>query len=187
MRLDASELRKDAAVNRATRLARQNSNTIHPVNSPELPTLMALIFSTIYANGTLLATTDERHPTATDPDQATTYVYDRTTNGCVLLHTPKRSGNDSLPRTTTYYYDQNGVGDDYTRTANVPTKVVSPGGKIVKTTYDKNLRTLTVTAVGVAPAVDAVTTYTYDNNGTVVKSEDPNNNITTYQYDALDR
>ena len=140
-----------------------------------------------YANGTLLATTDERHPTATDPDQATTYAYDnykRVRN----VTTPKRSGNDSLPRTTTYYYDQNGTVDDYTRTADVPTKVVSPGGKVIKTTYDNNLRARTVRVVGDSTNVpDAVTTYGYDNNGNVRTMQDPNNNTTTYDYDALDR
>jgi RHS repeat-associated protein len=139
-----------------------------------------------YANGTLLATTDERHPTATDPDQATTYAYDnykRVRN----VTTPKRGSSDTLPRTTNYYYDdQNGLSE-YARTADVPRKVVSPGGKTVQMTYDNNLRTLTVRVIGDSNVLDAVTTYGYDNNGNVHTVQDPRNNITTYDYDALDR
>jgi RHS repeat-associated protein len=140
-----------------------------------------------WANRALMATTDERHPTTSDPDQATVYFQDNYKRLRAVI-TPKRSGNDPLPRTTTYYYDQNGVGDDdYTRTADVPTKIVSPGGKIIRTTYDNNLRARTVRIVGDSNVPDAVTTYGYDNNGSVHTVQDPRNNITTYDYDALDR
>lgn len=139
-----------------------------------------------WTNRTLMATTDERHPTTTDPDQATVYFYDDYKR-LRTVTTPKRSGNDNLSRTTTYYYDQNGVGEDYMRTVDAPTRVISPGGKVVKTTYDNNLRAQTVRVFGDSNVGDALTTYGYDNNGNVTTVQDPRNYITTYEYDALDR
>jgi RHS repeat-associated protein len=144
------------------------------------------------ANGTLWWTADERHPSVDDNnlDYATVYTYDDYKR-LRTVTTPKRSATDSLPRTTTYYYDHSGSGEDFTRTAALPTSVVSPGGKIVQTAYDENLRTLSVTAVGDTSVQDATTSYTYDANGNVLSVTEPNGQstgaVTTYVYDKMNR
>src|SRR4029077_12761126 len=98
--------------------------------------------------GTLAWTADERHPGAsTDPNQRTSYTYDDYKR-LLTVTTPQRATGDNTPRTTTYNYDPSGSGTGYTRTVAAPTKVTSPGGKVVNTAYDQNLRTTSVTAVG---------------------------------------
>jgi len=142
-------------------------------------------------NGTLAWTADERHAGgASDPNQRTSYTYDDYKR-LRSVTTPLRGTGDSTPRTTTYFYDQAGTGEDYTRTAAVPTKVFSPGGKVTTYTYDGNLRALSVTAVGDSNVPDAVTSYTYDDVGNVRTVKDPNGQssgaVTTYNYDQMDR
>lgn len=142
-------------------------------------------------DGTLQWTADERHSGAVnDPTQRTGYTYDDYKR-LRSISTPLRAAGDTTPRITTYFYDQNGTGEDYTRTAAVPTKVVSPGGKIVTMIYDENLRTLSVTAAGDANVPNATTSYTYDPNGNVLTVKDPNGQatgaVTTYTYDCMNR
>jgi len=138
-------------------------------------------------NGTLAWTADERHPGgATDPNQRTSYTYDDYKR-LRTVTTPLRGTGDSTPRTTTYFYDQAGTAEDYTRMAEVPTKIVSPSGKITTCAYDANLRALSVTAVGDANVANATTTYTYDAVGNPTTVTDPNGNVTTYFYDQMNR
>ncbi len=129
------------------------------------------------SNGTLASTTDEL-------SHVTTYTYDDYKR-LRSVTTPLRASGDTTPRTTYYFYDQTGTGDDYSRTAAIPTKVVSPGGKIVTTAYDENLRTMSVTAVGDSSVPDAKTGYTYDPNGNVRTVKDPNGQSTGCGHDLL--
>lgn len=143
------------------------------------------------AEGTLAWTADERHPGAsTDANQRTSYTYDDYKR-LLMVTTPQRGSGDSTPRTTTYNYDPSGSGAGYTRTAAAPIKVTSPGGKVVNTAYDQNLRTTSVTAVGDANVSSATTSYTYDANGNALTVKDPNGQstgaVTQYGYDKQNR
>ena len=142
-------------------------------------------------NGTLAWTADERHPGAvTDANQRTSYTYDDYKR-LLSVTTPLRGTGDSTARVTNYNYDPSGSGAGYTRTAAVPTKVTSPGGKVVNTIYDENLRTVSVTAVGDASVPSATTSYTYDANGNVLTVKDPNGQstgaVTTYTYNLMNQ
>jgi RHS repeat-associated protein len=143
-------------------------------------------------NGTLAWTADENHPGAsTDANQQTSYTYDDYKR-LLSVTTPLRAIGDTTSRVTSYNYDPSGNGGTgYTRTAALPTKVTSPGGKVVNIVYDENLRTTSVTAVGDANVPNATTSYTYDANGNVLTVKDPNGQVTgavtTYYYDAMNR
>jgi RHS repeat-associated protein len=142
-------------------------------------------------NGALAWTADERHTgAATDANQRTSYAYDDYKR-LLSVTTPLRATGDNTPRTTTYNYDPSGNGNGYTRTAAAPTKVTSPGGKVVNTAYDENLRPTSVTAVGDANVPSAVTSYTYDANGNVLTVKDPNGQstgaVTTYAYNVMNK
>ena len=142
--------------------------------------------------GTLAWTADERHPTAnTDPTYRTTYTYDDYKRLRTVTTTARGSG-DQTSRTTTYYYDSAGNGaEDYTHTAAVPTKVVSPGSKVTTTIYDENLRATSVTAQGDSNVPSATTTYQYDAVGNTTQVKDPNGQstglVTNYTYDEMNR
>jgi RHS repeat-associated protein len=142
-------------------------------------------------NGTLAWTADERHPGAgSDANQRTSYAYDDYKR-LLNVTTPLRATGDSTARVTNYNYDPSGSGTGYTRTAALPTKVTSPGGKVVNTAYDENLRTTSVIAVGDANVPAATTSYTYDANGNVLTVKDPNGQstgaVTTYTYNVMNR
>jgi RHS repeat-associated protein len=142
-------------------------------------------------NGTLAWTADERHPGAlTDANQRTSYVYDDYKR-LIAVTTPLRASGDNTPRTTTYNYDPTGNGTGYTRTAAAPTRITSPGGKVVNTAYDENLRATSVVAVGDANVPSATTSYTYDANGNVLTVKDPNGQatgaVTTYTYTSMNQ
>lgn len=142
-------------------------------------------------NGTLAWTADERHASAvTDANQRTSYVYDDYKR-LLSITTPLRTTGDATARITNYNYDPSGSGSGYARIAALPTKVTSPGGRTVNTSYDENLRTLSVTAVGDANVSSATTSYTYDANGNVLTVKDPNGQgtgaVTTYTYNVMNK
>ncbi len=145
------------------------------------------------SNGTLAWTADERHPVSpASPDltQSTSYTYDDYKR-LRTITTLSRGVGDATPRMTTYFYTPTGTGENYSRTASVPIKVVSPGGSIVLMSYDLNLRNLVTTALGDSNVPNASTTYSYDNNGNVRTVTDPNGQATgattTYAYDRQNR
>jgi len=86
------------------------------------------------------------------------------------LTKPRSTATSSLSYTTYYFYDTNGVGENYTVTDSNVTWVVLPSGKKTKIVYDDNRRKQSVT-VGNGTGDAATTSYTYDNAGnlTVLK------------------
>jgi RHS repeat-associated protein len=137
-------------------------------------------------NGTLASTTDELNHT-------TSYAYDDYKR-VVSVTTHRGGGDNNEYKTTTCYEDMPQcepgtvpAASSYLRTDAKPTKVISPGHKVVLTTYDQNLRTLTVTAVGDSHLAAGTTTYAYDPNGNRTTITDPNGNVTTTFYDKQNR
>ena len=102
-----------------------------------------------------------------------------------------RITGDPTPRVTNYNYDPSGNGSGYIRVNALPTKVTSPSGKVVNTSYDENLRIVNVTAIGDANVPNAITSYTYDANGNVLTVKDPNGQstgaVTTYTYNVMNQ
>src|SRR5262249_929619 len=90
---------------------------------------------------------------------------------------PVRGYGDNSQHTTHFYYDVNGVGDDYRYTDSNLSWVVPSSGKKTKTVYDDNRRKSSVTvAYG---RVDAATTsYGYDNVGNLRSITNPLNHNT---------
>jgi RHS repeat-associated protein len=91
----------------------------------------------------------------------TSYTYDDYRRS-KTLKTPGH--NTGL--TTSFYYDANGTGDDYTHTDTNVTHSTSPGGVKTTTTYDENKRK-TAVIVGDGTSDAAKTSYGYDNVGNV--------------------
>lgn len=147
-------------------------------------------------DGTLAWAADESHPDAgSNPDSRTTYAYDDYKR-VRYVTTPLRAPGDTTPRTTSYFYDSTGIGEDYTRTEANATWVVSPGPeqRKVAVTYDNNVRKMSVTQA--AGSVDeALTTYSYDIVGNLKDVLAPNQQAggpnegtkTTYFYDERNR
>lgn len=138
------------------------------------------------ANGTLTSVTDQL-------GHMTSFTYDdykrlRTSA------TPARFAGDGMNHTSTFYYDANGTGDDYTYVDAAVTHTTSPGGKKATTVYDENRSKISVTvAAGTSDA--ATTTFVYDLNGNltsvVAPKEQPGQPFagqsTTTAYDERDR
>jgi RHS repeat-associated protein len=121
------------------------------------------------------------------------YTYDDYKRVKTVM-TPLRFAGDTTARTTYFYYDANGTGNDYTDTNSEPTWITLPGGQRTKNTYDDNFRKLSTTvANGTADA--ATTSYTYDNAGNPISVVAPNQQTgqqyagksTTTAYDERNR
>jgi RHS repeat-associated protein len=130
-------------------------------------------------DGTLQSRTDQLN-------HLTNYTYD----GYRRLKTvtlPVRGFGDNSPHTTSFFYDANGVGDDYRFTDSSVTYVTFPSGKRIKTIYNDNRRKTSVT-VGYGTADAATTSYGYDNAGNVTSVTNPlnHNNVSTV-YDERNR
>src|SRR5436190_6256293 len=128
-------------------------------------------------DGTLQNKTDEL-------GQMTSYTYDdyrRLTS----VTSPAR-GDGSGTHTTSYYYDVNGVTDDYKYTDSNVTYVTLPTGKKIKTVYDDNRRK---SSVSLAPGTvdEATTGYVYDDVGNVRIVTNPRTYATTTAYDERNR
>jgi RHS repeat-associated protein len=108
-------------------------------------------------DGTLISMTDQL-------GHATSFTYDDYRRP--LTKTTPTS------RTTSFYYDANGTGNDYTHTDSNVTHVTLPGGEKTTTTYDENLRkTSVIVADGTSDA--AKTSYAYDNYGNLTSVVSP--------------
>jgi RHS repeat-associated protein len=130
-------------------------------------------------DGTLQSRTDQLN-------HLTNYTYD----GYRRLKTvtlPVRGFGDNSPHTTSFFYDANGVGDDYRFTDSSVTYVTFPSGKRIKTIYNDNRRKTSVT-VGYGTADAATTSYAYDNMGNLTSITNPLNhsNVSTL-YDERNR
>jgi RHS repeat-associated protein len=133
-----------------------------------------------YADGTLQMRTDElgRH---------TTYTYDDYRRLKTVV-TPIRGYDDTGTYTTQYFYDLNGNDgtDRYHHTDSNVTFVTLPSGKKIKTVYDDNRRTNTVT-VGYGSSAPATITYIYDNAGNLKQVLNARTYPTTTGYDERNR
>jgi RHS repeat-associated protein len=140
-------------------------------------------------NGTLATTTNEL-------SKQTSFTYDDYKR---LLTTtlPPPNGGASPPPTQLAYNVNFTNTADYTHTDANARLIISPTGTTTQVAYDNNYRKTTVT---VAPGSDndagfdqAVTSFTYDNNGNLKTIKDPNNNksggalVTTNYYDGQNR
>jgi RHS repeat-associated protein len=98
-----------------------------------------------------------------------------------------RSMTTPTNHTTNYFYDANGVSNDYRYTDASVTYVTLPSGKKTKTIYDENRRKTSVTA-GFWTADAATTSYGYDNVGNLRSVTNPldHNNVSTL-YDERNR
>ncbi len=145
-------------------------------------------------NGTLAWSADEVHTdAATNANSRTSYSYDdyKRIRG---VTTPVCTPGDGSQQTTSYFYDTNGTGEDYTRTAATATWVVSPGQRKVTAGYDENLRTQSITRAPSTSAA-ATTSYFYDNAGNLTNLIAPNQQAggpnygtnTAYYYDERNR
>lgn len=112
-------------------------------------------------DGTLVSVTDPL-------GHATSYTYDDYRR----LRSATSPGHNTTLTTYTFY-DNSGVGDDYTHTDSLPTFVKLPSGHTTATIYDYNLRVQSVTA-GYGTSDAATTTYTYDYVGNVLTVTKPN-------------
>jgi RHS repeat-associated protein len=114
-------------------------------------------------NGTLISVTDQL-------GHMTSYTYDDYRRVKSVTIPRQQQQTNGVSYTTNYYYDANGVGDDYTLTNSDVTWVVLPSGKKTHLLYDDNRRKQSVT-VGSGTGDQATTSYAYDNVGnlTVLK------------------
>ena len=99
--------------------------------------------------------------------------------------TPGR-GDGGGGHTTTYFYDANGVGNDYTFTDSNVTWIVLPSGKKTKNVYDVNRFKTSVT---IAPGTsdELVTTYQYDAVGNLIQVTNPRQMSVVTSYDERNR
>src|SRR6266496_3587723 len=119
-------------------------------------------------------------------NQVTTYEYDDYKR-LKSMTTPLRFAGDTTPRTTYFYYDTTGAGDDYKYADSKVTYVTLPSGKRIKAVYDDNRRKISVTT-GFNTADAATTGYTYDNVGNLTKVTQPlTSHTTTTVYDERNR
>jgi RHS repeat-associated protein len=104
--------------------------------------------------------------------------------------TPQRATGDNTPRTTYFYYDATGIGNDYTFTDANVTWVTPPSGtssKRIKTIYDDNRRRWKVTLAPGVTGEEATTIYGYDNAGNVTSVTDTKSHATSTAYDERNR
>ena len=127
--------------------------------------------------GLMLTATGPR----TDVTQTTTYQY-YLTDGTQWQHGDLKSVTNALGQVITFAaYDKNGR----------PTRTVDPNGVITDLTYYPrgwlSSRTVRANANGSASSNDAVTSWTYRNDGSVTQVTYPDNASISYGYDPAHR
>jgi RHS repeat-associated protein len=112
--------------------------------------------------------TDGRAAVAGDPSHTTTYTYDDADRLTITQG----------PVITRHSYQYDKVGNR--------TQVINGRGYTTDCEYDNNSNLLRIERVDRA-GPNQVTQYDYDNRNRKASMTDPNGNVTTYRYDALDR
>jgi RHS repeat-associated protein len=141
-------------------------------------------------DGTLVSTSDERLA-------VTSFTYDNYKRLLTATRPPAANGGASPPPSQTAYNPNFSNTPDYTHTDANPWLTISPMGVTTRIARDNNQRKISVTVnpgSSSDPSSDqAITSYTYDNNGNLKTIKDPNNNdsggalVTTYWYDERNR
>ena len=130
-------------------------------------------------DGTLVSVTDQL-------GHMTSYTYDDYRR-LKSVTPPLRGYGDNSQHITHFYYDVNGVADDYRFTDSKVTWVVLPSGKKTKALYDDNRRRNSVT-MGYGTADAATTSYGYDNVGNLTAVSHPlNHSNVNAAYDERNR
>lgn len=141
-----------------------------------------------YGNQT--ARTDELSATGlpTDIDHTWSATFDEFKRRTTAT-TPRRSAADTLPRTTTYAYDEPTGGGGCCGTAGAGdhlTTITLPSGKVTRFVYDLAWqKTAEITGYG-SPDV-ATTQYFYNASGNMYQMIDANSKTTDYSYDLRNR
>ncbi len=152
--------------NHTTGYAYNSRSQLTVTTLPKDPTDQArhTITNAYNADGTLQSKTDQL-------GHVWSYIYDDYRR-LKSATTAQRATGDNTARTTYFYYDATGTGDDYRYTDSGVTYVSLPSTKKIKTVYDYNRRKSTVTA-GYGTTEAATTSYGYDSVGNVTSVKTP--------------
>ena len=95
------------------------------------------------------------------------------------------SRTNALGHTTRYEYDvkRGSTGCLSCSTSGLPTRIISPSGRITERSYDTDRHLVSETIAADTPS-SATTAHVYDSAGNRLSTTDPLGRITTFQYDS---
>ncbi|MBK8040884.1 MAG: RHS repeat protein [Verrucomicrobiaceae bacterium] len=95
------------------------------------------------------------------------------------------SRTNALGHTTRYEYDvkRGSTGCLSCSTSGLPTRIISPSGRITERSYDADRHLLSETIAAGTPSA-ATTAHVYDSAGNLLSTTDPLGRITSFQYDS---